>query len=230
MVFSVSRWLWNARNKIRFDETKLSIREIQNRVLREIANNAKLSKHDMYNTASDLQIIKALSVECKMSKAPVVKSCMWILPNVNEIKLCCDGSALGNPCPSGIEIVYRDWEGRVLGTLCKSVGTTTNYLTEVNAIIDGVEKAIYRGWNNLWVVSDSSAAINAFVTHKIPWKFRTKWTQILNSMQSIRLAQPGDKQTFRQIPWLKEDPAKTYLLRNGLREDRYSLQGLKTPT
>ncbi|KAF6169974.1 hypothetical protein GIB67_034366 [Kingdonia uniflora] len=72
-----------------------------------------------------------------MSKAPVVKSCMWILPNVNEIKLCCDGSALGNSGPSGIGIVYRDWEGRVLGTFCKLVGTTTNYLAEVNAIIDG---------------------------------------------------------------------------------------------
>ncbi|KAF6137699.1 hypothetical protein GIB67_023633 [Kingdonia uniflora] len=146
----------------------------------------KLSKHGMYNTASELQIIKALSVDCKMSKAHVVKSCMWILPNVNEIKLCCDGSALGNPGPSGIGIVYRDWEGRVLGTFCKLVGTTTNYLAKVNAIINGVEKAIYRGWNNL----------------------------------QSGLAQPGEKQTFRHISWLKEDPEKTYLLRNGLREDR----------
>ncbi|KAF6140230.1 hypothetical protein GIB67_000278 [Kingdonia uniflora] len=89
MVFSVSRWLWNARNKFRFDERKLSIREIQNRVLSEIDNSAKLSKH-------------------------------------------------GNPGPSVIGVVYGDWEGRVMGTLCKSVRITTNNLIEVNAIIDGI--------------------------------------------------------------------------------------------
>ncbi|KAF6146733.1 hypothetical protein GIB67_009019 [Kingdonia uniflora] len=99
-----------------------------------------------------------------MGKAPEIKSCMWMLPNENEIKLCCDGSALGNPGLSGIGIVYRDWEGRVLGTFCKAVGIITNYMAKVNAIIDGVEKAVHRGWKNLWIVSDSMATINAFVT------------------------------------------------------------------
>ncbi|KAF6135518.1 hypothetical protein GIB67_015371 [Kingdonia uniflora] len=116
---------------------------IQNRVLREVENSLKLSKHGMYDTVSELQIIKALFVDYKMGKAPEIKSCMWMLPNENEIKLCCDGSALGNPSPSGIGIVYRDWEGRVLGTFCKAVGITTNYMAEVNAIIDGVEKALW---------------------------------------------------------------------------------------
>ncbi|KAF6172819.1 hypothetical protein GIB67_034671 [Kingdonia uniflora] len=92
-----------------------------------------------------------------MGKAPEIKSCMWMLPNENKIKLCCHGSALGNPGPSGIGIVYRDWEGRVLGTFCKAVGITTNYMAEVNAIIDGVEKAVHQGWKNLWIVSDSTA-------------------------------------------------------------------------
>ncbi|KAF6163486.1 hypothetical protein GIB67_029335 [Kingdonia uniflora] len=67
-----------------------------------------------------------------MSKAPVVKSCMWKLPNINEIKMCSDGLALGNSGTSGIGVVYRDWEGRVMGTFCKSVGITINYLAEVN--------------------------------------------------------------------------------------------------
>ncbi|KAF6167478.1 hypothetical protein GIB67_031679 [Kingdonia uniflora] len=35
----------------------------------------------------------------------------------------------------------------------KSVGNTTNYITEAQAIINGVQQAICRGWNKVWVVA-----------------------------------------------------------------------------
>ncbi|KAF6167917.1 hypothetical protein GIB67_027695 [Kingdonia uniflora] len=190
MAFSICRWLWNSREKIRFDETKMSIKEIQNNVLRDISNSTSLSKNNIHNTTFDLQGIKSLYVNCKFGKVPSIKSCMWILPDNNEVKLCYDGSSLGNPGSSGIGIIfYRDWEGRVLGTFFKSVGSTTNYLAEVQAIIDGVEKAVQRGWYKLWIVFYSYAAIQAFITNKILWKFRRKWMLLLSYIQSIRFSQ-----------------------------------------
>ncbi|KAF6159358.1 hypothetical protein GIB67_032129 [Kingdonia uniflora] len=66
------------------------------------------------------------------------------------------------------------------------MGSTTNYLAEVQAIIDGVEQAIHRGWTTLWIVSDSSATIKAFISSKIPWKFQSKWRNLFTSIQAIR--------------------------------------------
>ncbi|KAF6134988.1 hypothetical protein GIB67_042365 [Kingdonia uniflora] len=173
------KWLWNSRNKIRFDERKLTIREIQNKVLGDISISAKLSSNSMYNTTFELQVVKVLYVKC------------------------CDDSTLGNPGPSGIGVVYRDWEGRVLGTLSKAVGSTTNYMAEVQATVDGVEKTIYKGWQTLWIVSNSSATIKAFTSSKIPWKFRSKWRKLLTSLQAIRF-----NSTWREANFSADSTAK----------------------
>ncbi|KAF6146314.1 hypothetical protein GIB67_002791, partial [Kingdonia uniflora] len=57
--------------------------------------------------------------------------------------------SFGNPGAAGIGICYRNWEGEVLGTFAKAVGSSNHYITEVHAIIDGVEKAISKGWIRL---------------------------------------------------------------------------------
>ncbi|KAF6143556.1 hypothetical protein GIB67_029725 [Kingdonia uniflora] len=67
----------------------------------------------------------------------------------------------------------------------EAVGSTTNYLAEVQAIVDRVERAIHRGWTTLWIVSDSSATIKAFISSKIPWKFQSRWRNLLTSIQAI---------------------------------------------
>ncbi|KAF6137104.1 hypothetical protein GIB67_030868 [Kingdonia uniflora] len=102
-------------------------------------------KPDVHGDFSVKNVVKELSVNSKMGNAPSICSCRWNLPNIGEVKVCCDGLALGNPGPSGIGVVYRDWEGRVLGMLSKAVGSPTNCLEEVQAIVDGEEKALHRG-------------------------------------------------------------------------------------
>ncbi|KAF6153111.1 hypothetical protein GIB67_034833 [Kingdonia uniflora] len=54
-------------------------------------------------------------------KVPSIKSCRWLLPRVDEIKLYFDGSALGNPGPAGIGVIYRSNDGAVLGTSVKEL-------------------------------------------------------------------------------------------------------------
>ncbi|KAF6159841.1 hypothetical protein GIB67_032925 [Kingdonia uniflora] len=216
---------------VSIEKSKIFLAHIPNSRRSEVLDMFGFREGGFLNTYLGIPLVQGrVTKKCKMSKASVVKSCMWILPNVNEIKLCWDGSALGNPGPSGIGIVYRDWEGRVLGMFCKSVGTTTNYLAEVNAIIDGVEKlyiedGITCGW---FRTPRQQSMLSSLIKYHRKLELSGHKYSILCNQSG--LAQPGKRQTFRQIPWLKEDPAKTYLLRNGLREDRYSLQGLKTPT
>ncbi|KAF6174588.1 hypothetical protein GIB67_006240 [Kingdonia uniflora] len=151
-------------------------------------HTAHLSQHTMNNTVYDLKIIKALNVQCKPQKYSNIESCRWLLPEANEVKICCDGSAMGNPGPAGIGIIYRNNIEEVLGTFSKSIAQATNYIVETTAIISGVQRAVAQGWRQVWVVSDSAAAIKAFLKDNIPWSFRTTWNLITHLFQNIRFS------------------------------------------
>ncbi|KAF6156561.1 hypothetical protein GIB67_000026 [Kingdonia uniflora] len=84
-----------------------------------------------------------------MGNAQSNRSWRWNMTNIKEVMLCYDGSALGNPGPSGIGVVYKDWEGRVLGALNKALGSTNSYLAEVQVIVDGVEQAVEASTNQV---------------------------------------------------------------------------------
>lgn len=51
----------------------------------------------------------------------------------------------------------------------------------------GVEKAIQKGWNHLWIECDSQLAIQAFKNKAIvPWSLRNRWGNMLKSLSKIR--------------------------------------------
>ncbi|KAF6155588.1 hypothetical protein GIB67_042915 [Kingdonia uniflora] len=71
-----------------------------------------------------------------------------------------DGCSKGNPGPSGIGAIFRNYTGDVMGTLSKSMGSGTSFAAE--AIVYAVQEAIDMGWPRLWTESDSEATITAF--------------------------------------------------------------------
>ncbi|KAF6149739.1 hypothetical protein GIB67_017472 [Kingdonia uniflora] len=79
-------------------------------------------------------------------------------------------------------------EMRSFGYFSKYIGITTNYIAEIQAIIEGIEQAIQLDWRKFWVVSDSAAAIQAFRTNKVPWRFSTRWSSIREQILSIRFS------------------------------------------
>ncbi|KAF6135445.1 hypothetical protein GIB67_027319, partial [Kingdonia uniflora] len=117
-----------------------------------------------------------------------IESCKWGLPNQDEVKICCDGSALGNPGEAGIGIIYRNNKGEVMGKYSKFIGQATNFITEITSIISGVQKAVKQGWRRVWVVSDSATAIKAFIKDKIPWTLKTTWELIIPHLLQIRFS------------------------------------------
>ncbi|OVA06854.1 hypothetical protein BVC80_495g12 [Macleaya cordata] len=52
-------------------------------------------------------------------------------------------------------------------------GICTNFVAEILAIILGMEWAFDQGWSNVWIASDSMAAIRCFTANKIPWFIHT---------------------------------------------------------
>ncbi|OVA03259.1 hypothetical protein BVC80_8621g10 [Macleaya cordata] len=76
-----------------------------------------------------------------MSSRPVhhrrIFECYWIPHRENQIKICCGVCSKGNPGFSGA------------------------------AIILGMEWDFDQGWSNVWIASDSMAAIRCFTANKI---------------------------------------------------------------
>lgn len=62
------------------------------------------------------------------------------IPNGMNYKLFTDGGARGNPGPAAIgAVLYQD--NKIIGTVSKSIGKTTNNQAEYRAIIAGLELA-----------------------------------------------------------------------------------------
>ncbi|KAF6152092.1 hypothetical protein GIB67_031414 [Kingdonia uniflora] len=137
-------------------------------ILNQIHYTIELSKGKIKNNIQELETIKILKVQCKANSSAGAQSSFWELPMPNDVKLCCDGSSIGNPGAAGIGVVFRDSEGDILGAFSKAIGTSTSFVAEIFEILTVIQKAVARGWYNIWVIFDSETAIKAFKNEKIP--------------------------------------------------------------
>lgn len=66
-----------------------------------------------------------------------------------------DGASRGNPGPSAAGVVIQDGEGRVIRTLSKRIGTTTNNIAEYFALIFAMQEAIKMHRMTVEIFTDS---------------------------------------------------------------------------
>ena len=66
-----------------------------------------------------------------------------------------DGAARGNPGPAGIGIVITNDKGKVIDTISKYLGQTTNNIAEYTALIFGMEETRNRKAKELVINTDS---------------------------------------------------------------------------
>ncbi|KAF6168093.1 hypothetical protein GIB67_011478, partial [Kingdonia uniflora] len=156
--------------------------------INQIQDSAVLSTSLMHNNQTDLGILHCLGVAVHSCKHPLVKSCFWELPRIGEIKINSDGAAKGNPGKGGIGCIFRDCNGKVMGTLTKGLGLATNFMVECEAIILGVEHTASFGWIIALIESDSTMAVEAFKTNNIPWILEAAWENARRNMRYIRFS------------------------------------------
>ncbi|KAF6162593.1 hypothetical protein GIB67_003139 [Kingdonia uniflora] len=168
-IWGGANLIWHARSKRIFEKQIYTLDKEKGKWNKQIHENAFLSNGYMLNSQSDLGILHSLGVPLHPSKHIVVKSYFWELPQQGEIKINTDGVAKGNPVKESIGYIFRDSDGKVLGTLSKGLGLVTNYMAECRAIIHGVESAASNGWLIAWVESDFKSVVEAFNSDNIPW-------------------------------------------------------------
>ncbi|OVA00282.1 Ribonuclease H domain [Macleaya cordata] len=69
-------------------------------------------------------------------------ACNWYPPLVDEVEICCDGSARGNPRPAGAGVIFRNHLAEVILTVSHGLGVCTNYLAEITTILIGLEAVV----------------------------------------------------------------------------------------
>ena len=174
-IFSI---IWKCRNKIIFEQVNPSL-----------SNALQIFKSSLHifskivpgtgRSMRELQILKNLTVPAQLCKAPKILSVFWHPPIGSWIKVNTDGLSKGNPGLSACAGVFRTSRGEFIGGFSKPLGIRTSFYAECLAILIlmAIEFAHSKGWNLVWVESDSFSAIQCFLNpcYHPPWELHTKW-------------------------------------------------------
>jgi ribonuclease HI len=116
--------------------------------------------------------------------------------NVKKVVINVDGAARGNPGPSAIGAVLKDENGKTLGRISRTIGTTTNNQAEYRAIIAALERAISAGARQVTIKSDSE-----LVVRQINGRYKIKNTTLRPLYQQVvRLASSLESFSITSIP------------------------------
>ncbi|XP_026400458.1 uncharacterized protein LOC113296366 [Papaver somniferum] len=100
--------LWQTRNMACFQNSSVSIHFFKKRVFYLINEYAGRLKGFMHNTTTDLDLLNFFRVMHRKVKQVQPIECFWSPPNRDEILLCCDGAAKGNPGIAGAGVVVLE--------------------------------------------------------------------------------------------------------------------------
>ncbi|KAF6154835.1 hypothetical protein GIB67_033864 [Kingdonia uniflora] len=112
------------RNKIAHDEPVPTLKQTKYNILKAIYESSLNSKGSMRNNQNELELLLRLQVPFKHRRPPRKT---WELPGLDEAKINCDDSSLGNPGNAGTGAVLREYAGSVLGGFVENIGVNTSY-------------------------------------------------------------------------------------------------------
>ena len=102
----------------------------------------------------------------------------------NKAVIWVDGAARGNPGPAAIGATIKDEQGRLITTISRRIGTTTNNQAEYRAIIAALEEAIKLGARHVKLNSDSE-----LVVRQITGRYRVKNAALKPLYQQVKQLQ-----------------------------------------
>ncbi|XP_026383729.1 uncharacterized protein LOC113279242 [Papaver somniferum] len=191
------------KNKKLFEGAKPDVARFKCKIMDTFYENNIRIKGSKYNREYDNHIIAVFRLGTKFSKLQKVTACQWVSPDNGFTMFCCDGSPFGNPGAATFGVVVRDHLSMVLGAITGGLGTTTNYIAEVYAVIHVVELAGIWELQKIIIKSDSETVFNQFAKNQF---------HDCAAKRGAKL-KAGERQIFIGRPeWLKsiEIPGMTY--------------------
>ncbi|OVA12723.1 Ribonuclease H domain [Macleaya cordata] len=181
-ITNVLTEIWHHRNSYIFNNILASSRRVKSKILANFFECSILMKSTMHNRVEDLMIFKKLQINPRPAKPTRVLQCFLSLPDLDQLKIGCDGCSRGNPGPSGAGVILHDHTGNTISAMLARLGICTNFVVELLVIIFGLEWASDRGWSKIWVTSDSQTAIKFFASDRVPWFINSRCHNIRKSL------------------------------------------------
>jgi len=185
-VINCLNTIWYCRNQLIFSGRKINHRSAINLIISTTAMSANNSKCAANSSIADFVLLKAFSVKINYGNAPKIKEIIWQPPVFDWIKCNIDGASLGNPGPSSCGGIFRDKNADFLGAFAYNLGISNSLIAELNGAMFAIELAHHRGWNHIWLETDSMLVTLAFKSKKIvPWQLRNRWENCLHLISSM---------------------------------------------
>jgi ribonuclease HI len=172
--------IWYSRNQKRFADKSIPLTSAINLVIANVSLTGKFAKCHAYSSIPEFMILKALHVPLKFPKAPVIKEVLWQPPILDWIKCNSDGASAGNPGNSSCGGIFRNSEANFCGAFAYNLGIQSSLYAEIMGAILAIELAHHKGWNSLWLETDSMLVLNAFKsTSTVPYSLRNRWNNCI---------------------------------------------------
>jgi len=116
--------------------------------------------------------------------------------STRHLHIYMDGGSRGNPGPSGIGVVLKDDSDNIVKEYYKNLGITTNNVAEYNAVIYGLQEALFLKAEKVDLYIDSQ-----LVTQQLKGEFRVKNANIKPLFEQVMHLISGFKKvSINNIP------------------------------
>ncbi|XP_062026481.1 uncharacterized protein LOC133742818 [Rosa rugosa] len=167
--------IWYERNRLRHNTGIFSPNRFKVLFFNTLKDSASLAFKHASSTANNRPIFKLLGLSPLRASAPRFIPVAWKPPDSPWVKANTDGSFRNlNQAASGG--VFRDHCMVFLGAFSKKVNALSAIDAEVYAFLEALTIAWSKGWNYLWLETDSMLVVHYFKKPcLIPWRLRTLW-------------------------------------------------------
>ncbi|GAU44836.1 hypothetical protein TSUD_280370 [Trifolium subterraneum] len=159
-IINIMYAVWIARNNARFKNIKPN----WNSSLAWIVVNVMLSGNHTNSLASasirDFTILKAFKVNLNPPKPSFLREVIWQPPPPQWIK-CNIGGAFTSSAAACAGL-FRNSSADFICGFASRLNTSSAFSAELYGFINAVDFAVSRGWNNLWIESDSELVVKAY--------------------------------------------------------------------
>ncbi|XP_027152155.1 uncharacterized protein LOC113758673 [Coffea eugenioides] len=168
--------IWKARNKAMFEGSQMRSSAICNAIFLEIQTIVRIHFKQVWRVQSFTQLY---DWSYSSTVTLTYKFVRWEKKEANGYTLNTDGCSKGNPGVGGGGGVLRDSNGIPLIGFSAYFGETTCLRAEARALLLGLQICVHRGFENLYVQSDSLALVR-ILQHctYCPWHIRLEVRQI----------------------------------------------------
>ena len=178
--------IWYSRNQRRFKVKVMDIRTAINLIIASTSLSSNSPSLKANSSMTGFVILKAFSVKMNYGNAPKIKGVLWQPPILHWLKCNIDGASNGNPGPSACGGIFRNSSAEFVGAFAFNLGISNSLVAELQGVMIAIEIASQKGWNYLWLETNSVLVTLAFKSsNTVPWHLRNRWENYLIKVASM---------------------------------------------